>query len=180
MWTPELYQRAIRFAAIAHDGQQLPGTDLPYLVHLANVAMEVCRALAASPGRYDGDLAVACALLHDTLEDTAVTREELQAEFGPSVAQGVAALTKDKNNMVGKAAQMADSLDRIQQQAPEITLVKLADRITNLQKPPHYWNCEKRRAYRQEAEMILERLGTVDDFLRGRLEEKIEAYEQWC
>jgi (p)ppGpp synthase/HD superfamily hydrolase len=179
MWSPALYQRAIRFAAEAHRGQQLPGSDLPYLVHLATVAMEVGRALTASPGRYDGDLAVACALLHDTLEDTGVTMEELHTEFGEAVAQGVAALTKNEA-IEDKTERMADSLSRVLQQPPEIALVKLADRITNLQKPPHYWSPEIRRAYREEAALILERLGAVDDFLRRRLEEKIETYGQWC
>jgi (p)ppGpp synthase/HD superfamily hydrolase len=49
--------------------------------------MEAIRALYAEPGR-DGDLVVACALLHDTLEDTETSAEDVAREFGPRVAAG--------------------------------------------------------------------------------------------
>ena len=69
-------------------------SGLPYAVHVSSVAMEVIAALEVEPGR-DGELAVACALLHDVLEDTATTRAEVETAFGPKVGAGVAALTKD-------------------------------------------------------------------------------------
>jgi (p)ppGpp synthase/HD superfamily hydrolase len=67
-WSQEKYITALRYAAAAHNGQKLPGTDLPYLVHVTMVAMEVIAALAREDG-LSGDLAVQCALLHDVIED---------------------------------------------------------------------------------------------------------------
>lgn len=55
-------------------------------------------------------------------------------------------------------------------------MVKLADRITNLQAPPHYWKPEKIRAYRAEAVEIHAQLGAACDVLGPRLLDKIAAY----
>lgn len=166
------YQRAIRFAARQHQGQLIPGSELPYVVHLSNVAMEILAA--EHPAGFDVVLAVQLALLHDTLEDTAATAGQLAAEFGPAVAAGVRALTK--NDALPKAGKMADSLARIRQQPPEVWAVKLADRITNLQEPPAHWDGAKIRQYQQEAEAILAALGGGHAYLAERLRGKIEEY----
>lgn len=84
-WSQETYTKAYRFAAKAHHGQLFPGTELPYIMHLSFVSMEVLAALAHEPER-DGDLAVQCALLHDVIEDTAVGYEDVKAGFGTAVA----------------------------------------------------------------------------------------------
>ena len=173
MWTPEIYQRTLAFAGAAHRDQLVPGTEITYVVHLANVAMEIMLAGARGPA-FDFDLAVQCALLHDTLEDTPIQAEQLEAEFGPTVTAGVKALTK--NASLPKDQQMSDSLARIRQQPPEVWMVKLADRITNLQPPPHDWKREKCAAYRQEARRILAELGSAHPHLEGRLSLKIEQY----
>jgi (p)ppGpp synthase/HD superfamily hydrolase len=172
-WSQDAYIKAYRFAAQAHQGQTVPGTDLPYLMHLSFVSMEVIAALQVEPGR-DGDLAVQCALLHDTLEDTPVTYAEVFREFGPRVAAGVLALTKNAD--LPKEHQMGDSLRRIAQQPREVGMVKLADRVTNLQPPPAYWTAQKIEAYRAEAEQILAALGVSSPSLAARLKAKIAAY----
>ena len=130
-WSQESYIKAYKFAAAAHQGQTVPGPQgLPYIMHLSFVSMEVIASLAEERGR-DENLAVQSALLHDILEDTATTYAQVAEQFGVAVADGVLALTKDAT--LPKAGQMADSLHRIRQQPPEISMVKLADRITNLQ-----------------------------------------------
>ncbi|NER53078.1 MAG: hypothetical protein F6J92_41880 [Symploca sp. SIO1A3] len=63
-WTQEDYIQAFRFAAQAHLGQTYPGTDLPYLMHLSFVCMEMIAALAVEP-QANETLAVQSALLHD-------------------------------------------------------------------------------------------------------------------
>ncbi|GAB4447192.1 MAG: HD domain-containing protein [Chloroflexi bacterium OHK40] len=173
MWSQDRYTAASRFAAIAHNGQHVPGTDLPYLLHVTQVAMETAAALCAEPG-HDEDLAIQCALLHDTVEDTTVTYEQLDATFGRAVADGVLALTKDKT--LPKDAQMDDSLRRIQAQPRAVWLVKLADRVVNLQPPPKHWTAEQQEAYRAEARTILAALGEASPLLATRLAQKIEAY----
>lgn len=170
------YQCAIRFAARQHQGQLIPGSELPYVVHLSNVAMEILAA--EHPAGFDVVLAVQLALLHDTLEDTAATVAQLAAEFGPAVAAGVQALTKD--DALPKAEKMADSLARIRQQPREVWAVKLADRITNLQEPPAHWDAAKIGQYQQEARAILAALAGGHAYLEARLHDKIEAYEAYC
>jgi (p)ppGpp synthase/HD superfamily hydrolase len=175
-WSQEIYTKAYRFAAEAHQRQLFPGTELPYIMHVSFVCMEVTAALAHEPEQ-DGNLAVQCALLHDVIEDTGVSFEEVRDGFGTAVAQGVLALSKDSS--LPKAQQMADSLRRIQQQPHAIWLVKLADRITNLAEPPHYWTREKKERYQEEARQIHAALHEASPYLSVRLLEKIKAYEAY-
>ena len=139
--------------------------------------MEVSLALAKSPESYDADLAIQCALLHDTIEDTDVTKEQVAANFGAAVANGVMALSKNPD--LPKPEQMADSLDRIRQQPKEIWMVKMADRITNLSEPPFHWNDDKIAQYQREAQKIHQALHTANDALATRLQEKITAYSAY-
>lgn len=172
-WSLDLYHRAARFAARAHLGQKVPGGELPYLLHVTQVAAEVMGALSVEPADRP-DLAVACALLHDVVEDTAVTADEVAAAFGPDVAAGVAALSKDAT--LPKDQAMADSLRRIRLQPREVWLVKLADRIVNLEPPPHYWKPDKIAAYRREAGTIADALGDASVYLVTRLRGRIDRY----
>lgn len=177
MFTPERYVEALRFAAAKHAGQRVPGTELPYLVHVVSVAAEVIAALPSARVA-DPDLAVTCALLHDTVEDTGTSLDEIRAVFGDAVAAGVLALTKD--SALPKAARMADSLRRIREQPREIAIVKLADRITNLSTPPREWTREKCASYRVEAGTIADVLGDADAGLAQRLRARIESYATYC
>lgn len=171
-WTPDRYLQALAFAARAHGDQRVPGSGFPYVTHVVSVAMEVMAASRQDP--FDADLAIACALLHDTLEDTLADADEIGRTFGPAVLAGVRALTKDA--ALPKAERMRDSLRRLAGQPREVALVKLADRITNLQPPPPAWTREKRVAYREEAREILAALGGACAPLAARLAEKIDAY----
>lgn len=171
-FSQDQYVRALHFAARAHAEQKTP-MGLPYVVHLSSVAMEVIAALPAEPG-HDEDLAVVAALLHDVVEDTATTLDEIAAAFGPRVAAGVSALTKDA--ALNKPTAMKDSLTRILRQPPEISMVKLGDRITNLAPPPPQWTAAKIAAYREEGQLILDTLGAVSPFLSARLADRIRTY----
>jgi len=173
IWSQDTYQKAIRFAGEAHGAQKIPGTELPYVIHLSNVCMEVIAAICME-GTENPDLAVQCAMLHDTIEDAGITSDEIEKIFGGNIADGVLALTK--NNELDKELRMADSIERIKLQPREVWMVKLADRITNLQPPPSYWTKEKINSYRMEAEYILEHLGSASPLLRERLMKKIENY----
>lgn len=173
LWSPDRYLHAATFAAEAHLGQKLPGSELPYFTHVACVAAEVMQAVAHEPVD-DPDLAVLCALLHDTIEDCGTLHSTLATTFGPAVADGVRALSKDPN--LPKDQAMADSLRRIQQQPREVWLVKLADRINNLKEPPHYWKPAKIAAYGAEARVIADALGPASPYLLARLHSKIAAY----
>lgn len=177
-WSPEAYLAAARYAAEAHQMAPacVPGTDLPYFYHVCLVAMETTGCLAAEGG-HDGNLAVQCALLHDVLEDTPVTAAALGRRFGPAVCEGVQALSKD-GAITDAADRMRDSLSRIRRQPPAVWLVKLADRITNLQPPPSGWPAGKVVRYRAESVDILQRLGDASPYLARRLQLKIDGYGQ--
>lgn len=177
MWSADTYQSALRFAAIAHQGQRFPGTELPYLLHVAFVAGEVMAALSEGAQPLDGDLAVQCALLHDVIEDTKVTPAELRHAFGDAVADGVQALSKDPS--LPHDLQMQDSLDRIRRQPREVWMVKLADRISNLQAPPPHWTAPRIAAYAVEAELIRSTLQSGSPPLARRLADKIKQYKQY-
>jgi len=175
--TQEIYQRAIKFAGEKHKDQKMPGSNSNYLLHISNVSMEILMAYAAEKN-FDVDFAIQLAILHDTIEDTNTEFGELKETFGERVAQGVLALSKNEN-LPSKEEQMLDSLLRINQLEKEVGMVKLADRITNLQEPPYYWDKVKKEKYRKEAEIISETLINKNDYLNNRLENKIEEYIQY-
>ncbi|MDR2848259.1 MAG: HD domain-containing protein, partial [Bacteroidales bacterium] len=167
-----LYQQTIKFAAEHHGNQKIPGSEIPYVVHLSNVCMEIL--FAATQTKFNLQLAVQVALLHDVLEDTPTTETELEKTFGHDVLVCVKALTK--NESLPKAEQMRDSLRRIKQAPKEAWAVKLGDRITNLQPPPKHWTTEKINQYREEAKVIYEELKDGNLYLANRLKAAIDKY----
>ena len=175
-WNQEIYVKAWNFASLAHQGQQDPGTKNPYINHIGLVAMEAAATVSNSENIDNPDLLIQCALLHDTIEDTELEYGDIEYEFGREIADGVLALTKDKK-LKTKVEKMSDSLSRIKQQPEEVWMVKLCDRITNLQPPPLHWDKDKIQAYYYESISILESLESASDFLKERLQEKIDNYK---
>jgi len=170
-----IYQNTLKFAAEKHSGQRIPSSDMPYVVHLANVAMEIM-VCAQHSQDFNLDFALQVALLHDVLEDTETSESEIATIFGKAVCEGVKALTKNKT----VADPMADSLERIKLQPEEVWAVKLADRVTNLQRPPAHWNALKIRQYRLQAIQILDELKGGNPYLENRLRQKIDEYGSYC
>lgn len=175
-WSQDLYIKAYRFAAHAHNNQLVPGSDLPYIVHISLVSMEIMAALVVETGR-NGDLAVQCALLHDVVEDTTITSEQVKTVFDEAVAEGVNALTK--NRSLEKEERLTDSIKRIKAQPEEIWMVKMADRITNLQPPPSHWTHNKIIHYLKQADEIYKALRGASGFLSSRLKKKMEEYKTY-
>jgi (p)ppGpp synthase/HD superfamily hydrolase len=175
-WSQDTYIEAYWFAANAHRGQTVPGTDLPYIIHPTLVALEVIAALDLEPGQNE-DLAVQCALLHDVIEDSDVGLEQIRAGFGEAVAKGVLALSKDES--LAKELRLEDSLRRIRLESREVWMVKLADRITNLRPPPQFWTGEEIARYREEALRIYETLKDASPALSTRLKARIDAYQAY-
>jgi (p)ppGpp synthase/HD superfamily hydrolase len=178
-WNEEIYRQTISFAAKAHATQKIPGMDIPYLKHIATVAMETALGILHTPpeAHLDIDFAIQCALLHDTLEDTHINYEDLEISFGKKVADAVLALTKNKE--LPKEKQMEDSLMRILAQPNEVRLVKMCDRIDNLCIPPVHWTTKKKRYYQKEAQYILDTLKGISNYVETRLQQKIDAYTNY-
>lgn len=125
-----LVERAMRLAARAHRTQQRKATDLPYVSHPASVALILCRA------GFEDEIILAAALLHDVLEDTDVTIEELKAGFPQSVTEIVAALSERKTDGAGHKRPWRDRklehLQEVENASPAVKAVALADKLHNL------------------------------------------------
>lgn len=171
-----LWRKALRFAAKAHAKQKVPDSELPYLVHVTEVAFEALGAVDHDPS-LDRELVVACALLHDTIEDTGMSMDDIEQSFGRTVAEGVSALSK--NPELTSRDAMEESLERIVLCRKEVWVVKLADRIVNLADPPSYWTNAKRREYQSIAVLIADTLGPASAFLNARIRGKIQDYSRF-
>ncbi len=175
LWDQDTYTKTWNFASEAHIDQLVPGTKRAYINHIGNVVMEIMSAIVISENIADPNLSVQCALLHDVIEDTEKTYADISNTFSIAVADGVMALSKDKT-IPDKQQQIVDSILRIKKQPKEIWMVKLADRITNLQLPPQHWKKQRIESYRDEALYILEQLGSANKMLHDRLLQKINDY----
>lgn len=177
-WSIDELQDTWQLVSRLHDGQKYggpkEGEKVEYINHIGSVVFEVIKAIEQTPGM-NARIAVSCALLHDSIEDTPFRYEQVKELFGAEIADGVMALTKN-DALEGKHEKMMDSLKRIKTQSKDVWAVKLADRICNLYAPPYYWNKNKKLAYIEEAKLILNELKDGNAYLAKRLEEKIEAY----
>lgn len=171
-----IYQETIKFAAEKHGSQKVKGSRIPYVVHLSNVSMEIFMAARKTHG-FDLGYALQLALLHDTIEDTETTRQELDMVFGKDIADGVWALTGDPKLL--KEYRLPDCLAKIRKLPREVGAVKLADRITNLQAPPKSWSKAHIRDYLYDSQQILQALRGSNDYLEKRLSSKIEEYRSY-
>jgi (p)ppGpp synthase/HD superfamily hydrolase len=170
----DAYDVAWQFAAKAHAGQKLPGSDLPYLTHIGWVVGEILISLQQE-SISDPKLAIQCAILHDVLEDTSIEYQDLIENFGPIVSGGVSALTK--NMALPKNQRMMDSLDRILSHPNEVGIVKLADRISNLRTPPSFWDAQKIAEYIEESNTIIAMLEKTSTYFSARIKMKLKEYQ---
>jgi (p)ppGpp synthase/HD superfamily hydrolase len=145
--------KSIQFAAVKHRDQRRKGQDAaPYVNHPIEVAELLARVAGVT------DLVVLqAAILHDTVEDTPTTPEELEALFGPDVRSVVLEVTDDKS--LPKAERKQLQIEHAPHLSPRAKLVKLADKITNVQSisksPPADWPLERQFAYLDWAERVV-------------------------
>lgn len=145
--------KAVAFAADKHRNQRRKDAEaLPYINH----PIELANVLANEGGVED--VTVLCAaVLHDTIEDTETTSEELQAIFGPKVASVVMEVTDDKS--LEKSVRKQRQVEHAPHISTEAKLVKLADKICNLRdiiaSPPADWSAERKQAYFEWAARVV-------------------------
>ena len=147
--------RAAAFAAERHRDQRRKGKEAsPYINHPLALA-----ALLAEAGERDPAVLMA-ALLHDTVEDTATTFEQLEQCFGAEVAAVVREVTDDKQ--LPKAERKRLQIEHAAGASRRARLVKLADKICNLRdirsSPPIGWSPERRREYFDWAKQVVDRM----------------------
>ncbi|MDW8849405.1 HD domain-containing protein [Flavobacterium sp. MMLR14_040] len=180
-WSIDEIQEIWQLASKLHNGQKYgglkDGEQVEYINHIGSVVFEILNAIQSTENMNAG-LAIKCAILHDTIEDTAASYEKINELFGHEVARGVLALTKN-DKIEGQIEKMLDSLKRIKEQPVEIWAVKMADRISNLYQPPYYWEDEKKLKYIEEAEVIFHELKDGNQYLAERLKGKIKDYHRF-
>jgi (p)ppGpp synthase/HD superfamily hydrolase len=132
---------ALDFAARRHSAQRRKGPGgAPYVNHL----IEVVRLLAVVAGVQDAEV-LAAGALHDVLEDTATTREELLELFGERVCNLVQSLTDDRT--LPRERRRAIVLQHLPLAEEVVRLVKLADLTSNIAELPSDWDGERQRTY---------------------------------
>jgi GTP diphosphokinase / guanosine-3',5'-bis(diphosphate) 3'-diphosphatase len=168
-FAPAALIEAIAFAAHKHRNQRRKNVEAsPYINH----PIALAHVLAIEAKVHD-EQALIAAILHDTLEDTETSFEELRERFGLPVAETVAEVTDDKS--LPKLRRKALQIEHAPHLAKRAKLVKLADKICNLRdvasSPPHDWPLQRRREYFDWAKQVV-------DGMRGvhpRLEELFDA-----
>lgn len=127
-WSPDL-ERALRWAAKGHDGQVRKGSPVPYIEHPMAVAMILDRV------GFSEEVVIA-GLLHDLVEDTEVTLDDVRSRFGDAVAEAVAGCTEVKRDAEGVkrpwADRKRDHLEALKSATLATRAVTLADKLHNL------------------------------------------------
>lgn len=164
-----LVLRAAAFAAHKHRNQRRKNEEAsPYINHPLTLAC----VLASEAGVSDA-VTLAAALLHDTIEDTDTSTDELTREFGATIAGVVLEVTDDKT--LAKPARKQAQIDHAASLSEAAKRVKLADKIANLRDvahaPPAGWPLERRREYFDWAKSVIDRLRGID----ARLEALFDA-----
>ncbi len=124
----ELVRHAFEIAAESHKTMRRKSGE-PYIIHPIAVAMICVEEIGL------GVRSTICALLHDTVEDTDLTLDDVEREFGPEIARIVDGLTKISNVIDNNTSQQAENFKKILltlTDDPRVILIKLADRLHNM------------------------------------------------
>ena len=127
---------AIVFAAEKHKLQKRKGDGSSYICHSLRVTNTLVLHGVTDP------TVLAAAVLHDTVEDTQTTLDEIEAEFGARVRSIVAEVTDDKS--LPQATRKLLQLEHAKHASPEAQMIKMADKYDNFQDltktPPQGWD----------------------------------------
>jgi len=139
---------ALGFAACAHKDQKRKYTNEPYITH--------CKAVMEIVAQHTDDMATICAaVLHDTVEDTSVTREDIALVFGEAVAALVMEVTDASKPEDGnRAARKQIDREHLAKSSPEGATIKLADLINNTSSIVKY-DKDFAQIYLREKEAVL-------------------------
>jgi len=172
-----LFTRAAHFAAHAHRDQRRKGASAhPYINHPLDVA-----AILASIGDVKDPVTLAAGVLHDVVEDTEATLEDLTRAFGSAVSGIVAECSDDKT--LPKEARKEAQVRHARGASREARLVKLADKLSNLrgmltpQDVPVGWSAARVREYFAWAARVVDELRGTSEPLEGALD---EIFAQHC
>lgn len=147
---------ALAFASKKHRDQRRKDTSAsPYINHPISLANVLC-----NEGKISDPKVICAALLHDTIEDTETTEEELRHTFGKAIAKIVVEVTDDK--ALPKAERKLAQIEHAGHSSKRAKLVKLADKISNLRDilsmPPADWSIERKREYFDWSKAVIDQV----------------------
>ncbi len=162
--------RALHFAAEKHRDHRRKGqTAAPYINHPITVAEQL-----AAEGLADDTELLMAAVLHDVVEDTDTTEEELRDSFGTRVTRIVMEVTDDMSLKRQERKQRV--VEHIAGKSREARLLKMSDLIANIfdliHHPPH-WDDERKRDYLDWAEEVMERIRGTHQGLEARFDSMV-------
>jgi len=164
------FTEAAYFAAQKHRGQTRKGNGDPYINH----PLEVVNLLTNIGNVEDFNVLIA-AVLHDTIEDTGTTPEEITARFGGEVCGMVLELSDDKSLPKEKRKDL--QIEHAPHLSHGAKLVKLADKISNIrdvaENPPPDWNMQRRRDYIEWGEKVVAGLRGTNLNLENHFDELV-------
>jgi guanosine-3',5'-bis(diphosphate) 3'-pyrophosphohydrolase len=160
---------ALQFAAERHRDQRRKGKEAsPYINHPIAVTR-----LLAEVGNVSDPVLLQAAILHDTVEDTETTLDELEASFGPEVRRVVEEVTDDKS--LPKSERKRLQIERAPQRSNRAKQLKVADKSSNLidiaHRPPENWTLERKQEYFDWAERVVEGCRGVNPALEAHFDE---------
>jgi len=169
--------RAASFAAQKHATQRRKGAaSEPYINHLLEVAELVSSALTEP----DTNLVIA-ALLHDTIEDAGVTKNDLVTSFNENVAELVAEVTDDKT--LPKEERKRLQIENAPKKSVRAQAIKLADKISNLRSilnsPPADWSFRRKQEYFAWAKSVVDRLSAPNPALKAEFDKTHSKFEDF-
>jgi GTP diphosphokinase / guanosine-3',5'-bis(diphosphate) 3'-diphosphatase len=161
--------KALRFAARKHRDQRRKGSaNQPYINHPIDLADILWRV-----GGVRDTATLTAALLHDTVEDTGASPDEIRTEFGQEVRDLVMEVTDDKS--LPKAERKRLQIINAPHKSPKARQIKLADKISNVselaQDPPNDWSLQRRREYLDWTEQVINGLRGQNPALEARYDE---------
>ena len=163
---------AASFAAQRHTGHHRKGSNSePYINHPLEVAN-----LLANVGDVDDIDVLIAAILHDTVEDVGVTKEDLVERFGDRVACLVLEVTDDKS--LPKAERKRLQVEHAPHLSFGAKLIKLGDKISNItdvtNNPPADWSLDRRREYIDWGESVVAGLRGTNEKLESKFDQLVE------
>jgi hypothetical protein len=168
-FTSLLLLKAVDFAAQKHQDQRRKDVkETPYINHPIRVAR-----LLAEVGGINNTNVLMAALLHDTVEDTNATLEEIEREFGPHVAKLVAEVTDNK--ALPKLQRKKLQIERAAKASDGAQLIKLADKLDNLRdqrrSPPIGWDTARVLGYHLWSFKVVDAARGIDPCLEAALDQ---------
>ncbi|ALG69104.2 HD domain-containing protein [Beggiatoa leptomitoformis] len=171
-----LLLKALRFSADKHRDQRRRDKQVsPYINHPINVA-----TLLWEEGGVHDIVTIVAALLHDTVEDTNTTNQEIQTLFGTDVLNVVQEVTDDKS--LEKAERKRLQIEHAPHKSTRAKLVKLADKICNVQDilymPPQTWSTERCLEYVAWSEQVINGIRGINPILEAHFDQLVHQARQ--